>query len=105
MNHLEAIPLELRQANDFVDKLHRHHDPVYRDKFRIGCKFNDKLVDVLEALSIYCDEHTDSYPIGCFNCPFYITDIECSCLIAKSGFDSPCNWAVYKDEDVDNKDS
>lgn len=35
-NRLEAIPLELREANEFVEKLHRHHDAVYRDKFRCG---------------------------------------------------------------------
>lgn len=49
MNHLEAVPLELKQANDFVGKLHRHHDPVYRDKFRIGCKFNNELVGVVQC--------------------------------------------------------
>ena len=49
MNCLKAVPLELKQANEFVDKLHRHHDPVYRDKFRIGCKINDKLVGVIQC--------------------------------------------------------
>ena len=34
---MEAIPLELKEANAFVEKLHRHHKPVYRDKFRFGC--------------------------------------------------------------------
>lgn len=34
---MEAIPLELKEANAFVGKLHRHHEPVYRDKFRFGC--------------------------------------------------------------------
>lgn len=34
---MEAIPIELKTANEFVAKLHRHHDPVYRDKFRLGC--------------------------------------------------------------------
>ena len=34
---MEAIPLELKEANAFVEKLHRHHEPVYRDKFRFGC--------------------------------------------------------------------
>ena len=41
---LEAVPLELRQANEFVDSLHRHHDPVHRDKFRVGATLNGKLV-------------------------------------------------------------
>lgn len=34
---LIAVPLELKEANAYVDMLHRHHDPVHRDKFRIGC--------------------------------------------------------------------
>lgn len=38
---MKAIPIELKQANAFVDKLHRHHQPVHRDKFRIGCLADD----------------------------------------------------------------
>lgn len=38
---MKAIPIELKQANQFVDELHRHHDPVYRDKFRLAC-INDE---------------------------------------------------------------
>ena len=34
---MEAVPIELQQANEFVSRLHRHHAPVHRDKFRIGC--------------------------------------------------------------------
>ncbi|MDE6020309.1 MAG: hypothetical protein K2H01_04815 [Ruminococcus sp.] len=45
---MKAVPLELKQANEFVDKLHRHHDSVYRDKFRIGCEVNGKLVGVVQ---------------------------------------------------------
>lgn len=33
---LHAIPMELKEANEYVQKLHRHHAPVYRDKFRLG---------------------------------------------------------------------
>ena len=46
---LEATPLELKQANAFVDALHRHHDPVHRDKFRIGAMLNGKLVGVVQV--------------------------------------------------------
>lgn len=48
MERLIAIPLELKQANEFVDKLHRHHDSVHRDKFRIGCKSGGRLVGVIQ---------------------------------------------------------
>ena len=45
----EAVPVELRTANEFVRKLHRHHLPVYRDKFRLGCLSNGILVGVIQA--------------------------------------------------------
>lgn len=46
---LEAYPLELKQANEFVDKLHRHHNSVYRDKFRVGAIKDGKLVGVAQV--------------------------------------------------------
>lgn len=46
---LEAIPLELKQANEFVATLHRHHDAVYRDKYRIGALLDGKLVGVVQV--------------------------------------------------------
>ena len=45
---LKAIPIELKAANEFVAGLHRHHAPVYRDKFRIGCEENGRLVGVIQ---------------------------------------------------------
>lgn len=45
---LKAVPLELRQANEFVDRLHRHHPPVHRDKFRIGCEVDGRLAGVVQ---------------------------------------------------------
>lgn len=48
MGHLKAVPLELRQANAFVNELHRHHDPVFRDKFRVGVEKDGKLVGVVQ---------------------------------------------------------
>ena len=44
---LIAVPLELKQANEYVSLLHRHHDPVHRDKFRIGAELDGKLVGVV----------------------------------------------------------
>lgn len=46
---LSACPIELKQANAFVENLHRHHNPVHRDKFRIGCMSNGKLVGVIQC--------------------------------------------------------
>lgn len=49
MKKLEAVPLELKQANEFISQLHRHHDAVYRDKFRIGAMLNGELVGVVQV--------------------------------------------------------
>ena len=46
---MRAIPLELKQANSFVADNHRHHAPVHRDKFRIGCECDGKLVGVIQV--------------------------------------------------------
>lgn len=47
---MKAIPIELKDANEYVSMLHRHHDPVYRDKFRIACMGADgKIHGVIQA--------------------------------------------------------
>ena len=46
---MDTIPLELKQANDFVARLHRHHKPVHRDKFRFGCVDNGNLVGIIQC--------------------------------------------------------
>lgn len=46
---MKAIPLELWQANAFVANYHRHHDPVHRDKFRVGCECEGKLIGVIQV--------------------------------------------------------
>lgn len=48
MSHFIPVPLELKEANAFVDQFHRHHDSVYRDKFRVGAMKNGKLVGVVQ---------------------------------------------------------
>ena len=46
---LEAVPLELSVANEYVAMHHRHHDPVYRDKYRIGASKDGYLVGVVHV--------------------------------------------------------
>lgn len=46
---IEAIPLELSDANEFVKMYHRHHPPVHRDKYRIGASVNGVLVGVVQV--------------------------------------------------------
>jgi len=43
---LKAVPIELRQSNEFVAEHHRHHGPVHRDKFRVACADNGVIVGV-----------------------------------------------------------
>ena len=40
---MKAVPLELKDANAYVEKYHRHHKAVSRDKFRVGCEENGEL--------------------------------------------------------------
>lgn len=47
--HFEAVPLTLKEANAFVGCLHRHHDPVRGDKFRVGASYNGTLVGVVQV--------------------------------------------------------
>lgn len=49
MKCIKAIPLELKQANEFVDSLHRHHNAVHRDKFRVGAEIDGRLVGVAQV--------------------------------------------------------
>lgn len=44
-----AVPLELSAANEFVERLHRHHKPVHRDKFRVGAEYQGELVGVIQV--------------------------------------------------------
>jgi hypothetical protein len=37
MTRLSVIPMELKDANAFVDKFHRHHHHVQGHRFSIGC--------------------------------------------------------------------
>lgn len=56
---LKAVPIELKKANEFVVNNHRHHSPVHRDKFRIACELDGKIVGVIQVgrpLSRYLDD-------------------------------------------------
>ena len=44
MTSLKAVPLTLKQANELVGRLHRHHKPVVGHRFSIGAESSGKLV-------------------------------------------------------------
>lgn len=46
---MRAVPLELKDANAYVEKYHRHHKPVSRDKFRVGCEEGGELIGVIQV--------------------------------------------------------
>lgn len=57
---MKVIPISLKQANEFVEKYHRHHSPVVGHKFSIGALDNkDSLVGVAivgRPVSRYLDD-------------------------------------------------
>lgn len=46
---MKLVPLDRKQVGEFVDRLHRHHDPVMRDRYRIGCEVDGVLVGVIQV--------------------------------------------------------
>ena len=57
---MKVIPISLKQANEFVEKYHRHHSPVVGHKFSIGALDNkDNMVGVAivgRPVSRYLDD-------------------------------------------------
>lgn len=47
---MEAIPIELKEAQSYIDAHHRHHKAAHRDKFRIAAVDNSKnLIGVMQV--------------------------------------------------------
>ena len=44
---LELMPVTLREANAFVERHHRHHNPTQGGKFAIGCHEGGEVVGVI----------------------------------------------------------
>lgn len=82
---MDAIPLELKQANTFVANLHRHHEPVYRDKFRFGCiDENKKLHGVIQLARPVSRMLDDGQTIEVVRCCSDGTYNVCSFLYSKA---------------------
>ena len=82
---MKAIPLELKKANQIVEQWHRHHDPVHRDKFRIGCvDEKNEIVGVIQCarpVSRYLD---DGLTIEVVRCCTNGTKNACSFLYSRA---------------------
>lgn len=46
---IRAVPIELRDANAYVERYHRHHQPVVRDKYRVGAAVDGVLHGVVQV--------------------------------------------------------
>lgn len=81
---LKAVPIELKTANEFVNSLHRHHNAVHRDKFRIGCVCDNKLVGVVQLARPVARHLDDGNTIEVVRLCTDGTKNVCSFLYAKS---------------------
>lgn len=81
---LKAYPLELKDANEFVLQLHRHHPPVYRDKFRLACIANDgHMCGVIQAARLVSRMLDDGVTIEIVRCCTDGTYNACSFLYSR----------------------
>lgn len=46
---MKTVPLERSEVAEFVDRLHRHHDPTTRDRYRISAEQGGVLVGVVQV--------------------------------------------------------
>lgn len=56
---MNAIPLALKQANDLVARLHRHHKPVVGHRFSIGAEVDGVIVGAIivgRPVARHCDQ-------------------------------------------------
>ena len=56
---IKAIPMELKDAQSYINQNHRHHEASHRDKFRIGAEVDGKIVGVVQVgrpVSRYLDD-------------------------------------------------
>lgn len=59
--YLTVFPLTLKQANDLVALLHRHHKPVIGHRFSIGARYGDRVVGAAicgRPVARMCDQNT-----------------------------------------------
>ena len=60
---LVAVPLSLTEANAFIEKYHRHHRRVPRDKYRVGCEVDGRLVGVVNVGNPVARKLCDGYTL------------------------------------------
>jgi hypothetical protein len=80
-----AVPIELKIANEYVAMLHRHHDPVCRDKFRVACMGADgKIHGVIQVGRPVCRNLDDGNTVEVVRCCTDGTKNACSFLYSRA---------------------
>src|SRR5947209_10324264 len=80
---MEAVPLHLKDANDFVRRFHRHSLPAVGCKFAVGCQVDGKLVGVAIAGRPVCRRHDDGVTLEVLRVCTDGTPNACSFLYAR----------------------
>lgn len=84
--HFISKPIELKKANEFVSKYHRHCDPVYRDKWRLCAVRTDtgEICGVIQAARPEARMLDDGLTICIVRCATDGTPNACSFLLGKA---------------------
>jgi hypothetical protein len=81
---MEAVPLHLREANNFVAKYHRHNLPTVGGKFAVGVEEEGKLVGVAVAGRPVCRRLDDGKTLEVLRVCTDGTPNACSFLYART---------------------
>lgn len=80
---LKAKPISLTESNIFVAEHHRHHLPVTRDKFRVACEVDGKIVGVANVGNPVARKLCDGYTLEVTRCCTDGTKDVCSFLYSR----------------------
>lgn len=81
---LKAVPIELKEANAYVQEHHRHHAPVNRDKFRVACEKDGQIVGVIQVGNPVSRMLCDGYTLEVVRCCTDGTPNVCSFLYSRA---------------------
>lgn len=79
-----AVPIELSQANAYVEQLHRHHSPVHRDKFRVACADDAGIHGVIQVARPVSRNMDDGKTLEVVRCCTDGTRNACSFLYSRA---------------------
>lgn len=77
---MKAIPISREDACAFVDRLHRHHESVTRDKFRLAAEHGGKIVGVIQVGNPVARALCDGFTLEVVRCCTDGTKNACSFL-------------------------